>query len=140
VLEPGDVPRTRAEVVAAALQDYYRTRIVRTATVQVLSRMASDLIINLFDTPWSPHDARGTDWKSYLTFFWKPILQYVVFPAQFLYLYSFAPSGKMGALPAQLEASWLARHRAQAESAFAGTEAVGSGAGAVRAKASFISD
>ena len=54
-----------------ALQDFYKKRIVRVSIVQFLSRLASDLIINAFDTPWSPHDNLGTTWKSYLTFFWK---------------------------------------------------------------------
>jgi zeaxanthin epoxidase len=54
-----------------ALQDFYRKRIVRASAVQLLSRLASDLIINAFDTPWSPHDDLGKSWKSYLTFFWK---------------------------------------------------------------------
>lgn len=54
-----------------ALQDFYKKRIVRVSIVQFLSRLASDLIINAFDTPWSPHDNLGRTWKSYLTFFWK---------------------------------------------------------------------
>jgi zeaxanthin epoxidase len=54
-----------------ALKEYYNKRILRTSIVQFLSRLASDLIINAFDTPWSPHDNLGKSWKSYLTFFWK---------------------------------------------------------------------
>lgn len=54
-----------------SLQDFYRKRIIRASAVQFLSRLASDLIINAFDTPWSPHDNLGKSWKSYLTFFWK---------------------------------------------------------------------
>jgi zeaxanthin epoxidase len=53
------------------LQKFYRERIIRVSIVQFLSRLASDLIINAFDTPWSPHDNLGQTWKSYLTFFWK---------------------------------------------------------------------
>ena len=53
------------------LQEFYRKRILRVSIVQFLSRLASDLIINAFDTPWSPHDDKGQSWKSYLTFFWK---------------------------------------------------------------------
>jgi len=131
-------PATRAEAVQAALASYYKRRIGRTAAVQVLSRLASDLIINLFDTPWSPHDDKGTDWKSYLTFFWKPVLQYIVFPAQFAFLYSFRPSGPMGALPQELDDKWRKRHREAAEAAF---EAARSGTLADdRPKATFISD
>ena len=72
-------------VVAKALDDFYKDRVLRVAGVSLLSRLASDLIINAFDTPWNPWgDGLGMSWKSYLTFFWKPVLQYVVFPAQFL--------------------------------------------------------
>jgi len=101
-----------------ALQDFYKKRIVRVSIVQFLSRLASDLIINAFDTPWSPHDNLGTTWKSYLTFFWKPILQYAIFPAQFAYLYSYHPSGSMGDLPADLESKWKKQHEEDAENAF----------------------
>lgn len=105
--------------IPGALQDFYKKRIVRTTIVQFLSRLASDLIINAFDTPWSPHDKKGTNWKSYLTFFWKPILQYLIFPAQFAYLYSYYPSGGMGTLPKTLAETWRTSHRDTAEKAFA---------------------
>ena len=49
--------------VPEALSSFYRKRIVRTTIIQFLSRLASDLIINAFDTPWSPHDQKGTNWK-----------------------------------------------------------------------------
>lgn len=101
-----------------ALKEYYNKRIVRTSVVQFLSRLASDLIINAFDTPWSPHDDLGKSWKSYLTFFWKPILQYVIFPLQFAYLYSYHPSGNMKELPAELEKKWKVQHFNDAEAAF----------------------
>lgn len=80
--------------------------------------MASDLIINAFDTPWSPHDNLGKSWKSYLTFFWKPLLQYVIFPLQFAYLYSYYPSGNMDGLPEELEAEWRKTHFESSEAAF----------------------
>jgi len=105
--------------VEKALQDFYKSRVLRVAGVSLLSRLASDLIINAFDTPWSPHDERGQSWKSYLTFFWKPLLQYIIFPAQFLFLYSYHPSGGMGDLPKRLEAAWQERHRENAEEVFA---------------------
>ena len=94
----------------------HRTQV---AGVSLLSRLASDLIINFFDTPWSPHDERGQSPLSYLTFAWKPLLQYFVFPLQFLFLYSYHPTGGMGDLPKQLEATWRERHRKAAEAAFA---------------------
>jgi len=107
------------EKLEDALQEFYKKRIVRVSIVQFLSRLASDLIINAFDTPWSPHDNLGTSWKSYLTFFWKPILQYAIFPAQFAYLYSFYPSGNMKETAAALEAAWRTKHKEDAEAAFA---------------------
>ena len=102
-----------------ALQEFYRARILRVSTVQFLSKLASDLIINAFDTPWSPHDDLGRSWKSYLTFFWKPVLQYVIFPLQFAYLYSYHPSGNMRETAAALEAVWKEKHRKEADEAFA---------------------
>jgi zeaxanthin epoxidase len=109
-----------------ALQDFYRDRVGRVAGVSLLSRLASDLIINAFDTPWNPWgDGLGKTWKSYLTFAWKPFLQYVVFPAQFLFLYSYHPSGPMGDLPKRLERDWRERHKVESEAAFAEAERTG---------------
>jgi len=113
------------EAIAEALEGFYKRRMPRVAGISLLSRLASDLIINAFDTPWSPHDSKGTDWKSYLTFAWKPLLQYVVFPAQFLFLYSYHPSGPMGDLPKKLEADWRKRHEESAEAAFKRAEEEG---------------
>mmetsp|Transcript_37879 Transcript_37879/g.56694 ORF Transcript_37879/g.56694 Transcript_37879/m.56694 type:complete len:598 (-) Transcript_37879:316-2109(-) len=100
------------------LQEFYRKRIVRVSIVQFLSRLASDLIINAFDTPWSPHDDLGKSWKSYLTFFWKPLLQYAIFPAQFAYLYSYFPTGSMGSLPKELNEKWKSEHYRTSEKEF----------------------
>ena len=47
------------------------------------------------------------------------MLQYLIFPGQFLFLYSYHPSGPMGDLPKELEEKWRARHRESAEKAFA---------------------
>ena len=60
----------------------------------------------------------GSGPLAYLTFFWKPILQYIVFPIQFLFLYSYHPTGGMGELPKQLEDAWRVRHKEAAEAAF----------------------
>jgi len=118
------------EAIADALEGFYKRRMPRVAGISLLSRLASDLIINAFDTPWSPHDSKGTDWKSYLTFAWKPLLQYVVFPLQFLFLYSYHPSGPMGNLPQRLEADWRKRHEESAEAAFKRAEEEGQTIGA----------
>ncbi|CAB9496739.1 Zeaxanthin epoxidase, chloroplastic [Seminavis robusta] len=101
------------------LQKFYRERILRVSIVQFLSRLASDLIINAFDTPWSPHDNLGQTWKSYLTFFWKPVLQYMIFPLQFAYLYSYYPSGSIREIAAELNEKWKTKHMEEAEDAFA---------------------
>jgi zeaxanthin epoxidase len=101
----------------------------RASAISLLSRLASDLIVNFFDTPWSPHDDRGKGILAYLTFAWKPLLQYVVFPLQFLFLYSYHPSGGMGELPKRLEDQWRQRHRAGAEAAFAKAKAEGQAVG-----------
>jgi len=102
-----------------ALKGYFNKRIIRVSVVQFMSRLASDLIINAFDTPWSPHDDLGKSWKSYLTFFWKPILQYVIFPLQFAYLYSYYPTGSMKEIAADLEEKWRTKHFEASEEVFA---------------------
>jgi zeaxanthin epoxidase len=109
----------------AALQEFYRARIGRVSAVQFLSRLASDLIINAFDTPWSPHDSLGVSWKSYLTFLWKPVLQYVIFPLQFAFLYSYHPSGNMKELPSDLEKKWREVHHQSSQEAFERVEREG---------------
>jgi zeaxanthin epoxidase len=106
-----------------ALQDFYKKRIVRVTIIQAMSKLASDLIVNAFDTPWSPHDNLGQSWKSYLTFAWKPLLQYVIFPAQFAYLYSYYPSGRIEETSKALEESWKTKHFEGAEAAFAAADA-----------------
>ena len=70
-------------------------------------------------------DEKGQTPLSYLTFAWKPLLQYLVFPLQFLFLYSYHPTGEMGDLPKQLEAAWRERHRVSAPKAFAKAKAEG---------------
>jgi zeaxanthin epoxidase len=101
-----------------ALQTFYKKRILRVSIIQFLSKLASDLIINAFDTPWSPHDNLGKSWKSYLTFFWKPLLQYAIFPGQFAYLYSYGPSGNMAETSRALAEKWKEKHAEGAEAAF----------------------
>jgi len=116
--------------VRSALQSFYEKRVGRVAGVSLLSRLASDLIINFFDTPWSPHDEKGQSPLSYLTFAWKPLLQYFVFPLQFLFLYSYHPTGSMGDLPKQLEAAWRERHRPASLAAFEQSKKDGQNVGA----------
>jgi zeaxanthin epoxidase len=54
-------------------------------------------------------------------------LQYIIFPLQFLFLYSYHPTGPMGDLPKRLEAAWREKHRESAQKAFAAS-AAGQGA------------
>lgn len=107
------------KVTAEALENFYKSRMPRVAGISLLSGLASDLIINAFGTPWSPHDDKGTDWRSYLTLGWKPFLQFIFFPLQFLFLYSNHPSGGMGDLPQRMKEEWEKRHKKSAEAAFA---------------------
>ena len=53
---------TNKEQIPGVLQDYYRKRIVRSAIVQGISRLSSDMIISTFSTPWRPQkmDEEGT--------------------------------------------------------------------------------
>lgn len=84
--------------IADTLQEYYRQRIVRSAIVQGMSRLSSDIIITAFSTPFKLSEflKEGLSYKffnfssiltSYLQFFLP-----VIFYAQFGYLYSYAPS------------------------------------------------
>lgn len=118
VLTENLVNTKSVEKIESSLQDFYKKRILRVSAVQLLSRLASDLIVNAFDTPWSPHDNLGKSWKSYLTFFWKPILQYAIFPAQFAFLYSYYPSGRMEDVAKKLNEEWKTRHFESSEQAF----------------------
>jgi zeaxanthin epoxidase len=58
-----------------------------------------------------------------LTFAWKPLLQYVIFPLQFAYLYSYHPTGNIAETAAALEAVWKEKHFKDAEAVFAEVEA-----------------
>lgn len=89
---------TEKSQIPGVLQEYYQTRIFRTAVVQGLSRFSSDVIISAFSTPFSLKEylAEGNKYK-YLTFpsiatwYLKPFLP-LIFYAQFGFLYSFQPS------------------------------------------------
>jgi len=85
--------------VPDVLQSYYRARIFRTAAVQFLSRIASDLLLDTFTFPWkadeglsAPHGPGRGDFNynavvvNYLRHLLPPI-----FVGQFTFLYSFHP-------------------------------------------------
>jgi zeaxanthin epoxidase len=84
--------------IESALQEYYRKRIVRSAIVQGMSRLSSDIIISSFSTPFLIKEflKEGSNYKyltlpSLLTSYLQYFLPFI-FYAQFSYLYSFAPS------------------------------------------------
>ena len=58
-------------------------------------------------------------------FFLQPLLQYVIFPVQFAFLYSYYPSGSIREIAAELEARWKVNHKLEAEKAFARVEEEG---------------
>lgn len=49
----------------------------------------------------------------------QPVLQYMIFPLQFAYLYSYYPSGSIREIAADLSEKWKAKHIEEAEDAFA---------------------
>lgn len=84
--------------IPAALQSYYRRRIVRSAIVQGMSRLSSDIIISTFSTPFDFEEFKKEGFgykylniKSLMTLNLKTVLP-AIFYAQFGYLYSYAPS------------------------------------------------
>ena len=82
----------------ATLQEYYQQRIVRSAVVQGMSRLSSDIIITTFTTPFRLDEflKEGAGYK-YLspqalgTSYMQNFLP-AIFYAQFGFLYSFSPS------------------------------------------------
>lgn len=84
--------------IQESLQEYYRQRIVRSAIVQGMSRLSSDIIITSFSTPFRFDEflKEGLSYKyltfsSLLTSYLQNFLP-LIFYAQFGYLYSYAPS------------------------------------------------
>jgi zeaxanthin epoxidase len=101
------------------LQDYYKQRIVRTAAVQGLSRIASDLIISSFDTPakitLNPFQVELPGGiRSIMTSLLKNVLP-IIFNLQFGYLYSFKPTQLTTEERSDLIATERARARVDAE-------------------------
>ena len=103
------------------LQTYYRNRIVRSAIIQGMSRLSSDIIITAFSTPFrlteylkEKENYKYLQFKSIGTWYLQPFLP-LIFYAQFGYLYSFAPS-EFGEdeIKKMVEAS-VKRNKAEAE-------------------------
>jgi len=86
--------KSRSEV-PSTLSKYYRHRIARTSVIQGLSRFASDVIVNQFDTPCKvvslfPLKIENFGPLSIMTSLLKPVMP-LIFYLQFKYLYMFAP-------------------------------------------------
>lgn len=86
--------------VPDVLQDYYRSRILRSATVQGLSRIASDLLLDTFTFPWKTEEGLSAPYgKDRGDFNYNAVvvnyLRYLlpgIFVGQFTFLYSFCPA------------------------------------------------
>ena len=89
---------TERAQIPAALQRYYRRRLLRSAAVQGMSRLSSDIIISQFSTPFHLGEFLKQGWSyKYLT--WPSLMTWnmqrflpMLFYMQFGYLYSYAPS------------------------------------------------
>jgi zeaxanthin epoxidase len=108
----------------ATLQDYYQQRIVRSAVVQGLSRLSSDIIITTFTTPFRFDEflKEGAKYKymspqavgtSYMQSFLP-----VIFYAQFGFLYSFSPSNFGADKIRQYVKDSVTRNKAEAMSVY----------------------
>ena len=91
---------TASRRARAALQSFYERRV----GVSRASRCSRGSPRTSSSTSSTRRGRRTTTRAplSYLTFLWKPLLQFIVFPAQFLFLYSYHPTGGMGDLPKRL--------------------------------------
>lgn len=105
--------------IPSTLRSFYNARIIRTAAVQGLSRLASDLIVQNFDTPMKINlsplsvDAPGGI-KSMMTSLLKPALPFI-FYMQFMFLYSFHPTSLKQGECEELTSKERARARVQTE-------------------------
>lgn len=112
-----------SEDIQRVMRNYYSSRIVRTAIIQGLSRLAGDFTIRFFDTPskvksMAPLVVEHTSsWNSVVTALIKPLFP-PMFDAQFAYLYSFRPSALGEGELKQLAAEERIRAEAQAKEAW----------------------
>lgn len=75
---------------------------------------------------WDRNSAAGSSLNPpFHVWGFQPLLQYVIFPFQFAYLYSYYPSGSIREIAADLEAKWKITHEQEAEKAFALVEEEG---------------
>ena len=111
--------------IASTLEEYYRRRIVRSAIVQGMSRLSSDIIISSFSTPFRLDEflKEGLSYKhlsfpSLLTSYLQVFLPYI-FYAQFGYLYSFAPSAFSADKIKELVQASLERNKQEVQKVYA---------------------
>jgi hypothetical protein len=71
------------------------------------------LNITLFSLPLSPSLCFVLN-----AYHFKPVLQYIIFPAQFAFLYSYYPSGRLDEVAKKLTTEWRTRHVESSEQAF----------------------
>lgn len=107
-----------------ALQEYYRNRIVRSAIVQGLSRLSSDVIIAAFSTPFrlseylkNKENYKYLKFNSIATWYLQPFLP-LIFYAQFGFLYSFRPAIFSKEEIQKLVDDSLKRNKAEAETVY----------------------
>lgn len=110
---------TNKDQIPEALQEYYRKRIVRSAIVQGLSRLSSDIIISSFSTPFKLSEflKEGLSYKylngpSILTFYLQAFLPFI-FYMQFGYVYSYSPSSFSADVIKKYVEKSLARNKAE---------------------------
>jgi len=108
--------------VPSALQGFYAERLPRTAICQGLSRIASDLIVSAFDTPFQPpwvDDRFGSmggplRFNSIFTRLFQPFMS-GIFYSQFGYLYTFHPKTCTDKEIEGLVDEVMSRHKRDAE-------------------------
>lgn len=108
------------------LQSYYRARILRTATVQFLSRIASDLLLDTFTFPWKAEEGltapfgpgKGDfNYNAVVVNYLRHLLP-AIFVAQFTFLYSFHPYKWSSAEVKALVEKVMDRHKIDAHAAW----------------------
>uniref|UniRef100_A0A6U5CIA3 FAD-binding domain-containing protein n=2 Tax=Hemiselmis andersenii TaxID=464988 RepID=A0A6U5CIA3_HEMAN len=132
--------------IEGILGGFYRERLPRTAIVQGLSRLASDLIVSAFDTPYqlpSQDDRFGPlggplKINSVFTALLRPFMG-AIFYAQFGYLYTFHPKKCTKQEVDRLVDEVMTRHRVDAEAVWEKVGLTGKDEGAENREGSGLS-
>lgn len=112
--------------VPDALQDYYRSRIVRASAVQGLSRLASDILLGTFTFPWKAEEGFSQPFgKGRGDFTYEAVvvnyLRHILpgaFTGQFTFLYSFHPFKWTKEETKELVEKVMDRHKLEAHDAW----------------------